>query len=208
MTSKQERELWDVKATAENVAYEIWNEDDSLKWQDAADLCAGYFRVELSRVWYSGANFLDIGCGIGRLTHRLSVLPNAPNFIGVDISSEMLNIASKDRHFNEVFQLCDGRTLRPILDSAVEGIYSMVTFQHIPNSAFKGYLVEMARVLKLGGGFCFQYVEGNEQGLLSHNTCESDVLSWLAEIGLPVTQVCRGFMFDNWTWITGKKGAI
>ena len=46
----------------------------------------------------------------------------------------------------------DGMSLRPVADAAVDGVVSLVVFQHIPDPAITlGYLREIGRVLKPGG---------------------------------------------------------
>jgi SAM-dependent methyltransferase len=100
---------------------------------------------------------LDIGCGVGRLTRVLA--RRAARVQGIDVSAEMLerareNLAGLD---NVTLHLGDGRSLAPIPDESVDGVVSLVVFQHIPSPAITlGYVREIGRVLRTGGWAAFQ----------------------------------------------------
>ncbi len=200
-TRDDEARVWDHKA--DDAAFQVWSDHDPEKWDKAADECVDYLHKQLRPVWKENQRFVEIGCGVGRLTHRLASKENAPHFIGMDISARMIDLATEREQTNETFIVNDGRTIKEI-DQA-DAVYSMLTFQHIPRTAFFDYLKEIGRVLKPGGMFCFQYVEGDSEKRIAHETPRYDVIDCLCWHGLKATVANHGFMNDKWTWITGVK---
>jgi SAM-dependent methyltransferase len=100
---------------------------------------------------------LDIGCGVGRLTRVLAA--RAARVQGIDVSAEMLERARGNLAAcgNVTLHLGDGRSLAPIADESVDGVVSLVVFQHIPDPAITlGYVREIGRVLRAGGWAAFQ----------------------------------------------------
>jgi ubiquinone/menaquinone biosynthesis C-methylase UbiE len=82
--------------------------------------------------------------------------------IALDVSQEML---ARARELNAQVQNVewihgDGRTLAPIGDGAVDGCFSHVVFQHLPDPEMTlGYVREMGRVLRPGGWAAFRGVD-------------------------------------------------
>jgi GT2 family glycosyltransferase/protein-L-isoaspartate O-methyltransferase len=100
---------------------------------------------------------VDIGCGVGRLTRALAA--RAGRVYGVDVSSEMLELARQHNPQLENVEWLhgDGRSLAPLADSSVDGCFSHVVFQHIPDPEVTlNYVREMGRVLRPGGWALFQ----------------------------------------------------
>jgi len=197
-TPKEERDIWDSKVN-ENVAYEVWNESNPVKWESMAFHCAAKIVKNIK----GAKNVLEIGSGIGRLTVRIATRLGV-KVIGLDISQKMIDRAAKHKAVKYI--LGDGRKV-PLEDNSIYAVYSMITFQHIPNKAFQGYIKEIGRVLKLNGVAYFQYVEGDNIGHLSHDANIEDVSSWCAKAGLEIVDVQHGLglVFDNWTWIKAVK---
>src|SRR5437764_15430157 len=99
----------------------------------------------------------DIGCGVGRLTRALAT--RAGHVYGIDVSSEMLELAKgHNPELDKVEWLHgDGRGLEPLEDASVDGCFSHVVFQHIPDPEITlEYVREMGRVLRAGGWALFQ----------------------------------------------------
>ena len=100
---------------------------------------------------------VDIGCGVGRLTRALAA--RAGHVYGLDISAEML---ARAREHNADLQNVTwvhgtGRDLAGIDDRSVDGCFSHVVFQHIPDpSVTLSYIRDMGRVLRPGGWALFQ----------------------------------------------------
>lgn len=99
---------------------------------------------------------VDIGCGVGRMTRVLA--GRAGRVIGIDVSSEMIARAREynDGRSNIEWIHGDGRSLAPIADASVDGCFSHVVFQHIPDpDVTLGYIAEMGRVLRPDGWAAF-----------------------------------------------------
>jgi SAM-dependent methyltransferase len=100
---------------------------------------------------------LDIGCGVGRLTRALAT--RAGRVIGLDVSREMLARAQEHNAqlANVEWVHGDGASLGAIGDASVDGCFSHVVFQHIPDpDVTLGYVRDMGRVLRPGGWALFQ----------------------------------------------------
>jgi SAM-dependent methyltransferase len=104
----------------------------------------------------AGDSVVDIGCGVGRLSRPLAA--RASQVWAVEVSEKMLELA---RHYNPSLDnvhwlLGDGDSLHGIDDESVDGIVSLVVFQHIPYpEVVMSYVREMGRVLKPGGWAAF-----------------------------------------------------
>ena len=101
----------------------------------------------------SEATVLEIGCGVGRMTRRLSELFGS--VVAVDVSEEMLRRCRSNlsADSNVVYQLVDGDgTLPGVGDAEIDVVFSYITFQHVPSRAAQlRYFEECARVLRVGG---------------------------------------------------------
>ncbi len=100
---------------------------------------------------------LDIGCGLGRLSRAMAA--GAQRVIGIDVSSEMLERARELNCDLDNIEWVhgDGVSLRGVDDESVDGVFSHVVFQHIPDPQITlGYVREMGRVLRPGGWAAFQ----------------------------------------------------
>src|SRR6266404_4332953 len=102
-------------------------------------------------------NFLEIGCGIGRL--MLSLSADCRQIHGVDISPEMI-AAGRTRlaHVRNVrFHLVRSSGLAMLTDSSLDLAYSYAVFQHLPEKVLVyRYMEEALRVLRPGGLFISQ----------------------------------------------------
>ena len=138
---------------------------------------------------------LEIGCGVGRLMQ--------PGYTGVDISKGMLKIAKKRKPECHFFH-CNGRIL-PFEDKEFQSVYCVLLFQHLPEEGVKSYLKEAYRVLRKGGTFRFQFIQGRENEPFSHHFTLDDMDDWAQEAGFLVTQIDEKLIHINWTWFTAKK---
>jgi SAM-dependent methyltransferase len=97
---------------------------------------------------------VDFGCGVGRLTQPLS--EHFDRVTGVDISEPML---AKARQFNRRSNIEWLLNTRPDLallpDGTTDFVLAHIVFQHMPPPLTFGYLAEMQRVLRSGGGLVF-----------------------------------------------------
>jgi SAM-dependent methyltransferase len=104
-----------------------------------------------------GQTLLEIGCGAGRMTRRLSDLFG--QVIALDVSAEMLKKAQDvlaDRH-NVGYVHGNGYDLSDLADQSVDIAFSYITLQHVPTAAgLLSYVREVARVLRPGGQAALQ----------------------------------------------------
>jgi SAM-dependent methyltransferase len=152
---------WDERAR-ENALYFVDNEVD----YDDPDTDAFWRRGEevvdrmLDMVDLSPSpndSVLDIGCGIGRLTRALAT--RTKRVYGLDVSGEMLRLAREHNAdlSNVEWLHGDGQGLGVVDDSSVDGCFSHVVFQHIPDPRITlNYVREMGRVLRPDGWALFQ----------------------------------------------------
>ena len=152
---------WDEKAR-ENALFYVDNEidysdpDTDAFWRrgdEVVDRMTELGGIELD----PGATVLDIGCGVGRLTRALAA--RVHHVYGLDVSREMLDLAR--RHNPELSNVewlhGDGASLAGVGDATVDGCFSHVVFQHIPDPEITlNYVREMGRVLRPGGWALFQ----------------------------------------------------
>jgi SAM-dependent methyltransferase len=100
---------------------------------------------------------LEIGCGIGRMTHGFAALFGRVD--AIDVSGEMIARANelKGDLDNVQFHETSGQDLALFEDNSMDFCFSYIVFQHIPSKdVIFNYVREAARVLKPGGIFHFQ----------------------------------------------------
>jgi SAM-dependent methyltransferase len=161
--------FWDKRAR-ENAAYFIDNRID-------------YGDPDLEHFWATGSEaitavleplgveigaqerLLEIGCGMGRLTRVLA--EHAAAVTALDVSQEMIARAREHNAGvveNVTWVVGDGTTLGGVEDGSVDGCFSHVVFQHIPDPQITlGYIREIGRVLAPGGWAAFQI--SNDPGI-------------------------------------------
>jgi SAM-dependent methyltransferase len=149
------RRFWDARAR-ENAEYFVDNRidyaggDEAWFWaQGERDLQTMLDLLELTPE--RDETVLDIGCGVGRLLRALA--PRVHATVGIDVSSQMLDRARANLAGLPVtLHLGDGTSLQPVPDASVDGVVSLVVFQHIPDPQITlGYVRDIGRVLRPGG---------------------------------------------------------
>lgn len=149
------RRFWDDRAR-ENATYFVDNRinysggDETWFWeQGARDLQQMLDLLDLHPADHE--TVLDVGCGVGRLL--AAVTPRVRATVGIDVSPEMLTRAREHLQGMPVtLHHGDGVSLRPVDDASVDGVVSLVVFQHIPDPQVTlGYIREVGRVLRPGG---------------------------------------------------------
>lgn len=178
---KQEKDYWDKAALDPQV-------DDKYICDLSLEECQ-------AAIGNWGGDVLEIGCGVGRLMR--------PNWCGVDISENMLEIA-QTRRPDCHFYLNDGRTL-PFDDGVFSAVYSLLVFQHLDEDGIKSYIKEAYRVLDDLGIFRFQFIEGDEHEPFSQHYPLEKVKQWLEEAGFTVKQTDVGLVHYQWVWLTCQK---
>lgn len=127
-------------------------------------------QVDRDKFWKTGRNevglFLDrlklpdttswsmveIGCGLGRMTHRFA--ERFGRVCALDVSPEMLDRAKMQwGHLKNVdFVLGHGNDFPGVADQSIDFVFSFIVLQHVPDAQIvRDYLRETARVLKPGG---------------------------------------------------------
>jgi ubiquinone/menaquinone biosynthesis C-methylase UbiE len=95
---------------------------------------------------------IDIGCGPGFLSERISKTFHNSEVIGLDLNEEMIDIAEKrwppSLYDNLEFLVGDGERM-PFADNSIDYIVSSLSLHHWKNA--ERAFTEMYRVLKPGG---------------------------------------------------------
>ena len=171
------RSFWD-RAAQSNAAWYIATghtaetEDFFRLGAEETDTLLALCGVDL----HGGETVLEIGCGVGRMTRRLSQL--AGRVIAADVSPEMLrrcegNLRGTD-NVDLVLVPGDGR-MPEVPDKAVDVVFSYITLQHVPTKAAQcTYLSESARALKPGGRLAVQLRDRSPRGR---------ILDWAGHVG-------------------------
>ena len=108
-----------------------------------------------SHVKDKAAKIIDIGCGTGLVGKYLQA-HGFKNFDGLDISNEMLQIASQ-RGYQKLYSGSLNETL-PIADGSYDCVMCVGVFTH-GHVASEGFN-ELCRILKPSGYLCFTINEG------------------------------------------------
>jgi SAM-dependent methyltransferase len=151
------RRDWDARAKENPRAYINWPEfadDDDAFFASGLQDYEKYVPPFLKKMQVDprGATVLEIGCGIGRIARWMS--RDFGQYIGVDVSPEMVAKASSYGIANARFQAVSGGDLVGIASESVDFVFSFAVFQHVPDkNAIFNYFVETARVLRPGGIF-------------------------------------------------------
>lgn len=182
-----------MNRVAEERAY--WNkaaDDDHVDVKYISDVIDAHFKEYTNRLT---GKVLEIGCGVGRLMKK--------GDCGIDISEKMIAIA-KDRKPHCKFKVNDGRTI-PYADREFDNVYCVLVFQHLPLDAIESYISEASRVLKKGGGFMFQFIDGLEQEPFSRHYSHSEIAKILDNAGFKIEHSTKGSGHKYWTWIEAVK---
>lgn len=207
-----ERAHWDARTTDEATArLEVWSEDPAL-YDVRAGQCADLIEPHLAMAGELTA-VAEIGCGIGRLTLTLAARWPDVEWHGFDVSPGMVSMAEHAARVagmgNAKFAVCSGRSLATLRPSAApplfDAVFSMVTFQHIPADAVRGYIADAASRLRDGGVLHFQYVVGDLAADFDHRFPMGDVERWCQDAGLDVVAHERGAMYPEWAWVTAVR---
>jgi ubiquinone/menaquinone biosynthesis C-methylase UbiE len=100
----------------------------------------------------SSSVMVEIGCGLGRMTHYFA--ERFAHVYAMDVSAEMIKRA-KDKWKNLTnvdFILGSGSDLRPIISHSIDLVFSYLVLQHVLDEKIVlNYIRESARVLRCGG---------------------------------------------------------
>lgn len=155
----QMRREWDDIAR-ENAFYGVasWDEfadpssiDEERYWRSGAVL-ADNLLAHLGLERTESITAVEIGCGNGRVTHRLAARCAA--VWALDISPEMIARARQrwSALRNVKFEVGSGADLAPVPTASADVVLSFITLHHVTEPAVVlSYLRETGRVLKSGG---------------------------------------------------------
>ncbi len=97
-------------------------------------------------------NILDLGCGTGRLLHRLATQFPTLQGIGLDLSAEMLRQAQqRNLHGVRLSYKQGNAEAVPFGDSEFDAVFNTLSFLHYPNP--QQVFSEVSRVLRPMGRF-------------------------------------------------------
>lgn len=113
--------------------------------------------AQICEVIKPGDTVLDLGCGPATQLAMVARLNQNTNFIGMDLSDEMLSRARKytteQNLKNMEFQQGDITRLAGISDQSIDAVMSTVVLHHLPDlDALECTFSEIKRILKPGGG--------------------------------------------------------
>ncbi len=123
----------------------------------------------------------EFGCGTGRLAeHLLGALPSNVNYLGVDISPVMINLAtSRLAPWAERAKvvLVDGSLPLPAEDGFADRVLSTFVFDLLEEAYAREVLDDLRRILAPGGRLCLAGLTGGE-GLLERGVCRAWTGLW------------------------------
>ena len=154
------RRDWDARAREDPRAYINWpdvpNEEGAFFESGGVDY-SRFVSPFLGRMKFDprGKVAVEIGCGIGRIARYMAA--EFEQYIGVDVSPEMISKASAYHLPRAKFLVVSGGDLAPLADACADFVFSFAVFQHVPDKdAIFNYFAETARVLRPGGLFRLQ----------------------------------------------------
>lgn len=151
------RRDWDARAKENPRAYIDWPgvaDDEEAFFASGQQDYQRYVPPFLAKMGFDARDktALEIGCGIGRIARWMS--RDFAEYVGVDVSPEMVRKASSYRLTNARFQAVSGGDLSGIPDASADFVFSFAVFQHVPDkSAILNYIAETGRVLRPEGIF-------------------------------------------------------
>ncbi|SHI19138.1 class I SAM-dependent methyltransferase [Sporanaerobacter acetigenes] len=105
-----------------------------------------------------GMTVLDIGCGPGAITRKLSSwLGNKSKIIGIDRDTTFINYAKEKARKQNIYNISyiEGDALKlPLEDNSVDACISHTVIEHVPN---KEFLLEQKRVCRPEGRVSVMY---------------------------------------------------
>lgn len=142
-----------------------------------------------------GARILDLGCGPGNNITTLQNLDGSYSFTGVDLSSDLLDIA-KTKHPDCRFLNKNICTLK--VEEQYESILASFCVVHLTHAETENLIEYIAGSLVDGGSLYISFMEGDSSGFESTSFSEDeiffnyyqadDIITMLRERGLEVKE--------------------
>ncbi len=125
---------------------------DEKKFEQSGEVHVDNFLASIGIGESRHLKMLEIGCGIGRMTHRFADL--FEEVCAIDISQEMIDRArARWNHIPNIrFRKCSGVDLAGIANASMHFVFSFIVLQHVTNPQIVlQYIKESGRVLKPSG---------------------------------------------------------
>lgn len=190
-------EMWDAQAPDMDAAmFAAWaNPGDGL------DSCLPRLRSVIQREGPIG----EIGCGPGRLLLPVAEMRGPERLHGVDVSPRMLDWCRV--HLGVLAEqvtldVVDGSGELPW--SEFGGIWSVLTFQHMPHEAQSAYIRSAGAALVDGGCLVIQFVPEGDVGPLNFPTPVATIVGWARDAGFDPF-VSSDETFETWQWLTATR---
>lgn len=178
MTSK---EYWDTAALDPQV-------DDKYICDIDTKLC-------LRDLGAMTGDVLEIGCGVGRLLKD--------GYYGIDISENMIRIAKNRKPRSYCTISINGAI--PYAKNSFDNVYCYLVFQHLKPYEIQQYIKEAYRVLKVGGKFVFQYIQGTEREPLSNHYTQTEMTAYLQDTGFNTVFSRQSVAHELWSIMGAYK---
>jgi ubiquinone/menaquinone biosynthesis C-methylase UbiE len=123
-------------------AYDRW----AHVWNLARCTNGSIYRTALSLLDETHERVLDVGCGTGLMSARLTA--SGRRVTGIDLSAAMIARARRRRGVNHEFIEGDAENL-PVASGSFDAVVNLISFHHYPNPTRA--LAEFHRVLRPGG---------------------------------------------------------
>jgi len=176
--TKKVKADWDRRAKADFrywVVASLYNEKE---FKDSAEKDMALLLSGLPDLKDDSLIF-DLGCGSGRMIWALR--QRFKYVYGVDVSEEMIRSGQKWLKENgcdpNAIFVNNGTDLGFIRSSSFDLVYSYAALQHVPKTVVANYFLEITRVLKPGGFFCFQCWIGESNTISQGDTLNMRVYS-------------------------------
>ncbi len=160
-----------VEKLAEEEMSKKWDKRSSVWESEVTDKNSfvnyedGYGRfVKVVEMFSSviNGNVLDIGCGTGLIARMISNLPNT-NVTGIDISENMIAVASKNKKINLNFKNADVDSLD--VDVKFDFVVSRgLLASFLPSTAVYDYFSRITELSNSGAYFIFDFLQNKING--------------------------------------------
>lgn len=144
---------------------------------------------------------VEIGCGVGRLTQRMSVALNR-EVIGIDPSPRMIGWAEEAKTVDEVSYVVGDSS---DVEWPLAGGYSMLVFQHLGPQVIVDYFQALNDALVDGGKFVFQFVIGDYRSPHDNRYSVNEMAEMAAAGGLTAAWASGDERHPEWCWMGVMK---
>ncbi len=202
-----ERDEWNGRAeTREGAMHEACSDPE--RWDES--VVQNLSMITPAIITGERQYIFDLGCGPGRLAIPIGNRLQGPGGMvtGIDISRNMLNHLQDEADaagIDVLSILTNGRTFPDLKSGSHDAGYSVNVFQHLPPEVVQHYLTQVNRILKPGGKFIFQFVEGTETAPFMYQFHDYDVSLWCKVAGYNACSFQTDPNQFNWSWVTVTK---